>query len=95
MNVTEDTRNVTLHAVDMEIDETFTNIKEHSGVVTEKVVKIVEQRNDTERQFYVIRTSDTLKKGKQYVVHLKFVGHLNDYLQGFYRSSYTVGNQTR
>ncbi|OAD60670.1 Aminopeptidase 2 [Eufriesea mexicana] len=95
VNVTEDTKNVTLHAMDMDIDESFTNIKEYNGVQTEKVVKIVDQKNDTERQFYVIRTSDTLKKGKQYVVHLKFVGHLNDYLQGFYRSSYTVGNQTR
>lgn len=96
MNVTEDTENVTLHAVDMHINESFTNIKEYSEIEkVEKIIRIVEQRNDTERQFYVIRTSDTLKSGKQYVVHLKFVGYLNDHLQGFYRSSYTVGSQTR
>lgn len=96
VNVTEDTDKVTLHAVDMSIDESFTNIKLYSAVKSgEKVVKILEQRNDTERQFYVIRTSDTLKKGAQYIVNLKFVGHLNDYLQGFYRSSYTVGSETR
>ncbi|XP_024875821.1 aminopeptidase N isoform X2 [Temnothorax curvispinosus] len=96
VNVTKDTNNVTLHAVDMKIDEGFTSIRELSVKSNKtKVIEIVEQRNDTDRQFHVIRTSNTLKKGKQYVVHLKFIGHLNDYLQGFYRSSYTVGNQTR
>ncbi|XP_076764198.1 suppressor of ER stress-induced death [Xylocopa sonorina] len=97
VNVTEDTKNVTLHAMDMNIDESFTNIKEYlpGSNVTEMAIGIVEQKNDTERQFYVIRTRDTLKKGKQYVVHLKYIGQLNDYLQGFYRSSYTVGSQTR
>ena len=94
--MTQDTNNVTLHAVDMNIDEDFTTVREYSIKSNKtKLIGIVEQRNDTDRQFHVIRTSDTLKKGKQYVVHLKFIGHLNDYLQGFYRSSYTVGNQTR
>ena len=96
INVTQDTNNVTLHAVDMNIDENFTTVREYSIKSNKtKLIGIAEQKNDTDRQFHVIRTSNTLKKGKQYVVHLKFIGHLNDYLQGFYRSSYTVGNQTR
>ncbi|XP_035717445.1 aminopeptidase N-like isoform X1 [Vespa mandarinia] len=96
VNVTENTKNVTLHATDMKIDESLTSIREFSlSNNRTKPITIVEQKNDTERQFHVIKTSDTLKEGKQYVVHLKFVGQLNDYLQGFYRSSYTVGNQTR
>ena len=95
VNVTEDTKNVTLHAVDMIIDESFTTIREHSGANNTKAIGIVGQKNDTERQFHVIKTSDTLKRGMQYVVHLKFVGHLNDYMQGFYRSSYAVESQTR
>lgn len=95
MNVTEDTKNVTLHAVDKIIDESFTTIREHSGANNTKAIGIVGQKNDTERQFHVIKTSDTLKRGMQYVVHLKFVGHLNDYMQGFYRSSYAVESQTR
>lgn len=96
VNVTENTNNITMHAVDMNIDRGFTSIREyHVGNNKTKVVGIVEQRNDTERQTYVIKTSDNLMKGKQYVVHLKFIGYLNDYLQGFYRSSYTVGNETR
>lgn len=96
VNVTEATNNITLHAVDMRIDESFTNIREYSATNEKrKAIGLVEQKNDTERQFHVIKTSDTLKAGKQYVLHLKFIGNLNDYLQGFYRSSYKVGNQTR
>ncbi|XP_054003259.1 aminopeptidase N isoform X2 [Hylaeus anthracinus] len=97
VNVTENTRNVTLHAVNMDIDESFTNIREYtaSNDKASRAIGIVEQMNDTEREFHVIKTSDTLKGGKQYVVHLKFVGYLTDRLEGFYRSSYTVGNQTR
>ena len=95
VNVTEDTKSVALHAVDMIIDESFTTIREHSGANNTKAIGIVGQKNDTERQFHVIKTSDTLERGMQYVVHLKFVGHLNDYMQGFYRSSYTVESQTR
>ncbi|XP_076247540.1 suppressor of ER stress-induced death isoform X2 [Calliopsis andreniformis] len=96
VNVTEDTKNVTLHAVDMNIDESFTNIREYSATSDKhRAIGIIEQKNDTERQFHVIKTSNTLRKGMRYVVHLKFVGYLNDYLQGFYRSSYIVGSQKR
>ncbi|KAG5305888.1 AMPN Aminopeptidase, partial [Pseudoatta argentina] len=98
VNVTNDTNNVTLHAVDIKIDESFTSIREYSSNNKSNnkttVIRIMEQKNDTDRQFHVIRTSK-LKKGKQYIVHLKFTGYLNDDLHGFYRSSYTVGNQTR
>lgn len=96
MNVTADTKNITLHAVDMKIDRSFTNIKEYIvNNSKSKIIAITEQRNDTDRQFHVIKTSSMLKKGKQYVVNLRFIGHLNDYLEGFYRSSYMVGNQIR
>ncbi|XP_023288739.1 aminopeptidase N [Orussus abietinus] len=99
VNVTMDTRNVTLHALDMKIDEGFTNVKELvtvRGVPTKtRQIRVEEQRNDTLRQFHVISTAETLKAGRQYLVHMKYIGYLNDYLQGFYRSSYTVGNQTR
>ncbi|XP_015604737.1 aminopeptidase Ey [Cephus cinctus] len=98
VNVTQDTENVTLHAVDMKIDENHTSIREYSstaGASVNRTLKIDCQKNDTARQFHIIQTTDTLKKGKQYTVYLKFTGYLNDYLQGFYRSSYTVGNQTR
>ncbi|XP_034944912.1 aminopeptidase Ey isoform X2 [Chelonus insularis] len=96
VNVTKDTKNITLHAVDLDINSKATTIKETNAIANvSEWLKILDQTNDTIRQFYIIHTEETLKAGKQYIINLKFIGHLNDYLQGFYRSSYTVSNQTR
>ncbi|XP_031788192.1 aminopeptidase Ey isoform X1 [Nasonia vitripennis] len=96
LNVTEDTRKITLHAVDMDIDEEATSLKDYPWIEgRSKNLRVSRQYNDTARQFHVIQTVETLKAGKQYLLQLKYVGRLNDYLQGFYRSSYTVDNQTR
>ncbi|XP_074096420.1 suppressor of ER stress-induced death isoform X3 [Cotesia typhae] len=101
VNVTKDTKNITLHATDMEINYQSTTLREYkynpnsNNKNIGKWIKIFDQTNDTARQFHIIRSSETLKAGMQYVIKLKFVGYLNDYLQGFYRSSYTEGNKTR
>uniref|UniRef100_A0A182NCK3 Aminopeptidase N n=1 Tax=Anopheles dirus TaxID=7168 RepID=A0A182NCK3_9DIPT len=47
------------------------------------------------KQFYVLMLKSQLRKGDQYVVRMRYEGVLNDYLQGFYRSSYTANNETR
>lgn len=47
------------------------------------------------KQFYVLTFRRKLRAGERYVVRIKFEGVLNDYLQGFYRSSYIVRNETR
>ena len=95
-NVTEETKNISLHAVDMKIDEGETNVSEYIFTTNRsRNIKIIDQFNDTARQFHVIRLGEPLKAGKQYLLAMKFQGYLNDYLQGFYRSSYTVGNETR
>ncbi|XP_058813856.1 aminopeptidase N [Topomyia yanbarensis] len=47
------------------------------------------------KQFFVLKLKQMLQAGERYTVHIKFDGILNDYLQGFYRSSYTVKNETR
>lgn len=47
------------------------------------------------KQFYVLMFKRKLRAGERYVVRIKFDGVLNDYLQGFYRSSYIVRNETR
>lgn len=91
-----DTKNITLHAVDMKIDEHATTVMEiNTDNSLTKSVMILDQMNDTARQFHVVQTDELLRAEKQYIVYLKFVGYLNDNLQGFYRSSYTVGNETR
>ena len=97
INVTEETKNVTLHAADLTIDKASTTIKEYDDSKNDgtKPLRIDSQLNDTAKQLFIIKTSDTLVAGKQYNLYLNFVGKLNDYLQGFYRSSYKVDNKTR
>lgn len=96
VNVTEKTKNVVFHAVDLAIDKKSTSLREYSlNNNNSKFVQIANQQNDSAREFFIIRTSDFLKAGKQYILYLKFVGYLNDFLEGFYRSSYIVQNQTR
>lgn len=91
LNVTEDINNVTLHANDLEIDPESVKVTERNG----KNVLIGHLSNDTDRQFFVTHVQENLVGGRQYEIEMKFTGHLNDELQGFYRSSYGVGNAKR
>ncbi|XP_075149907.1 suppressor of ER stress-induced death [Haematobia irritans] len=47
------------------------------------------------KQFFVIELYDKLVRNMKYVINIKFTGLIQDTLQGFYRSSYQVGNETR
>lgn len=60
----------------------------------EEEVAVASHSTDLERQFLVIYTDDRLYEG-QYKIHITYIGNLNNVLQGFYRSSYKVGNTTR
>jgi aminopeptidase N len=67
--------------------------KENGGL--NSAVPLKSQTWDVPRQFFIMKTSQTLKKGQQYEVQMRFTGHLNDLLQGFYRSSYQQDNQSK
>lgn len=98
VNIVESTNNITLHA------ETSIKIKSE-----DVKVKLVNKANGTEstdeviakqyfesvKQFYVMEFPKKLQPGEVYEVHIKYVGVLDAYLQGFYRSSYVEGNTTR
>ncbi|KAL1390301.1 hypothetical protein pipiens_012445 [Culex pipiens pipiens] len=58
-------------------------------------VEIEQQVVVESKQFYVLKMSRKLRVGERYTVRIRYEGVLNDYLQGFYRSSYTVRNETR
>lgn len=60
----------------------------------EEEVAVVSHSTDLERQFLVLYTDNRLYEG-QYKIHITYIGNLNNVLQGFYRSSYKVGNTTR
>ncbi|XP_018791450.1 PREDICTED: aminopeptidase N [Bactrocera latifrons] len=47
------------------------------------------------KQFFIIELYDKLIKGGVYEISIRFSGLIQDYLQGFYRSSYQVGNEKR
>ncbi|CAD6993579.1 unnamed protein product [Ceratitis capitata] len=47
------------------------------------------------KQFFIIELYDKLIKGGVYEINIRFSGLIQDYLQGFYRSSYQVGNEKR
>lgn len=98
VNILEPTNNITLHAE--------TSIKIKSEDVTVKLVDtsngtnstdevIAKQYFETAKQFYVIEFQKKLQPGEVYEVQIKYVGVLDAYLQGFYRSSYVEGNNTR
>mgnify|MGYP002715765487 CR=1 FL=1 len=90
INVTENTNNVTLHVNDIEI---YTDSIALEDAKSGQNVSVLRVTNDTERQFFIIYTN--LEKDHQYNVKINYVGHLNDRLKGFYRSSYDVNGTKR
>lgn len=100
VNISETTTNITLHAE--------TSIKIKNEDVRVKLVKksngsdyegphriITKQYFEVLKQFYVMEFKSELRKGEIYEIRIKYVGLLDGYLQGFYRSSYVEGNDTR
>lgn len=58
-------------------------------------VPILETQQDLSKQFFIIKFKDTQPADYQYNIHLKYTGKLQDNMEGFYKSSYKVGNTTR
>ncbi|KAJ6638248.1 Aminopeptidase N [Pseudolycoriella hygida] len=56
---------------------------------------LAKQEYDAKTQLYVITFPKELHIGEMYEVRIKYEGVLDDFLQGFYRSSYVEGNQTK
>uniref|UniRef100_A0AAG5CSS6 Aminopeptidase N n=1 Tax=Anopheles atroparvus TaxID=41427 RepID=A0AAG5CSS6_ANOAO len=110
VNVLEACDNVTLHAAGLVIHEATVerrmveksqpNDEEESERTTTNpstTERMEIDRNLTiaSKQFYVLMLKTPLQAGDQYVVRIRYEGVLNNYLQGFYRSSYTAHNETR
>lgn len=98
VNVTESCKNVTLHATALTIHDSDVVVKKVDNqtlTTTNARIGIKSQYFVEPKQFYVIELNDTLLVGSLYAVEIKYTGVLNDLLQGFYRSSYTLGNESR
>ncbi|XP_063230213.1 aminopeptidase N-like [Bacillus rossius redtenbacheri] len=93
VEVLEVTRSITLHANDLRVLEESVSVTRRDGSGGE--VPVDRLGSDGPRQFLVLHLGAELLPGERYNVSMHYVGHLNDVLQGFYRSSYIAGNRTR
>lgn len=101
VNVTQSCQNITLHANALRIStvrvwnignatQTLNDTEQHGTELT------VTQRFLREPdQLFVIIFDTELQPNNIYQIRIQYSGVLNDMLQGFYRSSYEVNNQTR
>lgn len=96
IEVTEDCKNVTLHSFSLQIIWSFSHIQKlDSDNKPAENVSISNQYFVEDKQFLVLETSKVLEANSFYIVKLQFVGSIKDNLQGFYKSSYNVGSETR
>lgn len=69
-------------------------INEH--VMADSVfVSILETQRDPTKQFFIIKFRDVQPADYQYNIHIKYTGRFQDNMEGFYKSSYNVGNTTK
>lgn len=101
VNVTESCKNITLHATALTIQKSDVVVRKvddqnlNYGTPNSARIDIKSQYFVEPKQFYVIELNDTLQVGALYALDIKYTGVLNDLLQGFYRSSYNIGNESR
>lgn len=91
--VKDETRKIIFHMNDIDLNEESVRVKKSDG--KNNVLKIASKEYDAKSQRYTLTTEDILAKDEQLELEMKFTGHLNDYMQGFYRSSYTSNNEIR
>lgn len=97
VNVTKSCRNVTLHAIALKIGDVSVwkigNATQTDDNRTQ--VEVTDKYALDPDQFYVIVFATELDANSTYEINIKYTGVLNDMLQGFYRSSYVINNETR
>lgn len=94
--ISENCKNVTLHSYLLQVMWDFSHIQKLDDDDNPiENVSITKQYFIEDKQFLVLETSKTLEEDIFYLVKLKFNGSIKDNLQGFYKSSYDVGSETR
>ena len=85
MSCKEAASNVTLHAVDLTIENSTVVLREVGG---EEPEDIVSYEYDTGREFFVLQLAKPLSTGSKYVLSIDFTAPLRDDLRAFFRSPY-------
>ncbi|XP_030371519.1 aminopeptidase N-like [Scaptodrosophila lebanonensis] len=88
----EDTKNITLHAKNLTIDESLIKLREING---DRQICIASTEVNTVHDFYIMHTCQELLAGSTFELTLPFNSELNRQLEGYYRSSYQDANETR
>lgn len=90
VNVVENTKNITLHAKNLNItrDDITLSSLPYRGDRIDKKVSINRTEFQEDFDFFVIHTNDVLQQGNQYELFIPFKSDLSKGLLGYYRSSY-------
>ncbi|XP_052090870.1 uncharacterized protein LOC127727793 [Mytilus californianus] len=90
---TVETNNITLHAVDLTVNESTVTISSSDHVGT--LPTVVSLAEDKEREFLIVNVDANLQARKTYILEMSFTSPLsNKVLAGLYLSSYKRGDQT-
>lgn len=93
VKVLENCKNITLHARALRIDQPSLTVRlDRNG---SDPIAVVKQYYVEEKQFYVLELAEDLQAEEIYEILINFKGMLSADLEGFYRSKYEVGNETR
>lgn len=110
VNVTESCQNITLHANALRIgtvriwnignatqtpQQMTLNHDDGTHEQQRTEMKVTRTYSREPDQLFIIIFDTALQPNNIYEIHIQYTGVLNDMLQGFYRSSYDVNNQTR
>ena len=88
VQVLENTNEIILHTNKQKIE-----VISVSGPDTE--VSITEPNIDVEKHFLIINSSSVFSADTEYDISINFTAILSEDMTGFYRSTYSFGNETR
>lgn len=86
VNATTDASSITLHYDHMDIIGCPTVL----SLAGFQELEVVNTTYDNVTSFFKMELNETLLRGQEYLVSIKYVGNLNDDEVGFYRSSYNT-----
>ena len=84
LNIKDETDEIIFNVKNIEIDKPSLKIK---SAKSDKPLQIASQ-DYLQGERYKIVLDESMSKNIMYTLELMYVGHLNNHLQGFYRSSY-------
>jgi aminopeptidase N len=88
----EDTSFIKMHAFDIDIASLdMIKVKKVSPEEVVQVKSFTFSDKDDDRHFFTIELEQPLTAQNTYDVEITYIGHLNEDMEGFYRSSYMEG----